>query len=234
MTDPIIKRGTIRSVIGVEVDTLDVQLLVNEDVEVQGVPLAQFAREGGFDGARMTLSRSFSAHPWSASCGSLSLFSGRVSDVSLTGSAVSLQVSSDLELLNVMMPRNIYQASCVHTLYDSGCGLVAANFTVTSAVAANSTRSIIYCNLAQADGYFDLGTLAFTSGDSNGIRRTVKLYTTGAIVPIPPLVVTPTPGDTFTIKPGCDKSMATCNSSKFSNLANFKGFPLIPVTEAGF
>jgi uncharacterized phage protein (TIGR02218 family) len=35
------------------------------------------------------------------------------------------------------------------------------------------------------------------------------------------------PGQTFTITAGCDKRVATCRS-KFSNVANFRGFPHMP------
>ena len=34
-------------------------------------------------------------------------------------------------------------------------------------------------------------------------------------------------GDTFTIRAGCDKQFTTCKA-KFSNVANFRGFPHIP------
>ena len=43
----------------------------------------------------------------------------------VTGTEVQLTINSDLELLNVQMPRNIYQDQCLHTVYDAGCGLVA-------------------------------------------------------------------------------------------------------------
>ncbi len=231
MTDPIVKRGPIRSVIGVEVDSLDMTLLVNSDVTVQGVPLAQFAREGGFDGARVQLDRYFSASWQSASCGSVNLFTGRVSELTVTGTKVQMSVKSDLELLNIQMPRNIYMAQCAHTLYDAGCGLVAANFTVTGNTTANSTRTAVHCNLAQAAGHFDLGTVKFTTGSNAGVTRTVKQHTTGVLVPSFPFPYVPVAGDHFQAKPGCDKLMATCNSSKFSNLANFRGMPFIPQPE---
>ena len=232
--DPLIRRGTTRTTIGVEVDTLSVDLLVNSDVTVGNVPIATFARNGGFDGARMVLDRYFSASWQSEACGSLNLFGGRVADVEITGGAIHLEVKSDLELLNVMMPRNLYSATCVHSLYDDGCGLVAADFTVAGTIGANSTTQALYCNLAQADGYFGLGTLQFLDGPNAGVRRTVKRYVTGLVVPVPPLPETPLVGDSFEIKPGCDKLMATCNSAKFDNLGNFRAFPFVPNAETAY
>jgi uncharacterized phage protein (TIGR02218 family) len=34
-------------------------------------------------------------------------------------------------------------------------------------------------------------------------------------------------GDTFTLTPGCDKSLATCRD-RFANTVNFRGFPHMP------
>jgi len=35
------------------------------------------------------------------------------------------------------------------------------------------------------------------------------------------------PDDAFTIRPGCDKTFATCRA-KFDNAINFRGFPHVP------
>lgn len=231
MTDPLIKRGQIRTVIGVEVDSLDLTMGLNSDVMVGNIALANFARLGGFDGARVALDRFFSASWSSAACGSLNLFTGRVADIDVTGTEVKMTVNSDLELLNVKMPRNIYMAQCIHTLYGPGCGLASGNFTLTGNTAANSTTRLVNCNLTQNAGHFDLGTIKFTSGANTDQERTIKSYTTGAIVPSFPFPYTPTVGDLFEAKPGCDKLFATCNSSKFSNAGNFRGYEFIPAPE---
>lgn len=231
MTDPLIKRSRVRSVIGTEVDSLDLSLLVNSDVQVANAPLSQFARQGGFDGARLSVDRFFSVSWTSEACGSLNLFTGRVADVDATGTEVKLTVNSDLELLNVKMPRNIYMASCIHTVYDAGCGLGSGNFTVTGNTTANSTARAVHSNLTQAVGYFDLGVVRFTTGANAGQERTVKSYANGVVSLVYPLPSVPTTGDLFTVRPGCDKLYATCNSSKFSNAANFRGFEFIPAPE---
>lgn len=230
MTDPLIKRGQIRSVIGVEVDTLDLTLMCNSDVQVANVPLSQFARMGGFDGARVQLDRYFSASWQSAACGSLNLFTGRVGPVSVSGTEVKMTVNSDLELLNIKMPRNIYIAQCIHTLYGPGCGLAAAAFTVTGNTTANSSTLLVNCNLPQAAGYFNLGTIKYTSGPNAGVMRSVKAHTSGVIVPSFPFPYTPVAGDLFQAKPGCDKQAATCNT-KFSNTANLRAYEFIPSPE---
>lgn len=230
MTDPIIKRGTINTSAGVEVDELDLTLLCNSDVTVGNVPLAQFARQGGFDGARLSVTRQFSLLPGSTACGSLNLFSGRVSTLTVSGSSVDMTVRSDLELLDEMMPRNIYMAQCQHTLFDTGCNISASSFVVSGNTSIGSTTSNIHSNLSQADGYFELGVIKFTTGANAGVSRTVRIYASGVITPVQPLNAAPAAGDLFQIRPGCDKLLTTC-TSKFNNAANYRGYQFIPAPE---
>jgi uncharacterized phage protein (TIGR02218 family) len=233
MTDPLVKRGTVRTTIGVEVDSLDVSLLCSSDSTIKGIPAAQFAAQGGFDGARLALSRDFADGWTNSSCGSLNLFTGRVGEVTVTGTQIDLKIYSDLELLNIQMPRNLFQAGCLHTLYDGGCNLSASAFTVTGNTTANSTRNAINSNLAQAAGYFDQGTIKFVSGQNNGEIRTVKAYANGTLTTIFPFPYAPVTGDHFQAKPGCDKTLATCTAT-FNNANNFRGFPTIPSPEASY
>lgn len=233
MTDPLISRGSVRTRIGVEVDELDVTLFCTPEVTVGNVPFATFARNGGFDGARLTVTRSFAKNYGGASCGSLHVFSGRVSSLTIKGHEVEMSVRSDLEILDVQMPRNVYMAQCVHTLYDAGCTLSKATFTVTGNTTAGSTTAQVNCNLAQAAGYFDLGVVKYTSGQNNQVQRTVRKHNNGVIQVIPPLPYAPLTGDTFQIRPGCDKQQSTC-TTKFSNVVNFRGYPYIPAPEQSY
>jgi len=227
---PYLQRGPTKLVIGIEVDTLSISFLLNSGVQIGSIPLAMFARNGGFDGARLKLERVFMATWGDTSAGTLINFVGRVAETVVGRSQVDMSVNSDLELLNIMLPRNVYQAGCLHSLYDSGCTLNPATYTVSNAATAGSTNVGIVNTLAQASGYFDLGTITFTSGVNLGVTRTIKSYTVGYIIPSLYFPYTPGIGDTFTAKPGCDKLYATCGS-KFSNTANFRGYPTIPVPE---
>ena len=144
-----------------------------------------------------------------------------------------LTLKDDRELLNVNLPRHVYQGQCVHTLYDAGCGLIAANFTVTGAVTSNTTAASVNCNLtSQAVGYFSLGTMTFTTGPNAGASRAIKRHpSSGVLVPAFPWRYTPANGNQFTAKPGCDRLLATCNT-KFSNTARIRIYPYIPTPEA--
>ena len=231
---PYLTRGSTRCVIGVEVDTLSVDFLVNSGVTINGIPIAQFAAQGGFDGARLALYRTFMpiGSFGDTTAGALTMFVGRVADIECTRSDVHMNVNSDLELLNVMLPRNVFQAMCRHELYDAGCALVRTVLTIASAAAAGSTQLVINSAMAQASGYWNLGVLTFTSGANNGLVRSVNTYTPGVHTLSFPLYAAPAIGDTFTVYPGCNKSVAACTA--FGNLANFGGHPTIPAPETAY
>lgn len=226
-----VSRGTVRETVGAEVSTLDLNLHFGLNDLVLGVPWPQFAQNGGLDGAAVLLEKAFLSDWVIAPVGALTRFTGRVSDVVPGRTGIALTVKSDLELLNVPMPRNLYQPSCMHTLYDGGCALTKAAFGVNSSTGAGSTSRQVLCGLAQAATYFDQGTITYTSGANSGISRTVRSYTPGVLNLSVPLPNTPSVGDTFTAYPGCDKTQSAC-TSKFNNKANFKGFPYVPVPES--
>jgi uncharacterized phage protein (TIGR02218 family) len=162
--------------------------------------------------------------------GVIYLFEGCVEEPMPSRTQVTMKLHSDLELLNIYMPRNVVRPGCGIDLYDARCGLVKASFTVSSSAATSSTKTQILCGLAQAAGYFDLGTIEFTSGQNNGVKRTIKSYTPGTINLSSPLPYTPAPGDTFDAAPGCNKTESRCDTI-FSNTANRRAFPYVPVPE---
>lgn len=230
---PLLKRSRTKLSVGIAVDSLDITVSADASVTVNSVPLMQFLARGGLDGARLKLERAFMADWSTAPAGTLVLFAGRVNDVSINRYEASITVQSDLELLDASVPRNLYQPGCMNTLYDGACGKSRAALTVSNAVTSTPapTTTVFDSTLAQAAGYFDLGVVTFTSGQNNGISRTVKQHGAGGLLTlIAPLPFAPATGDTFTVYPGCDKTMGTCNT-KFANLARFRGQPFIPVPE---
>lgn len=226
-TGPLIERDRVRSVIGVEVDTLRLRVYADDAMLMEGQPFIRAAVKGVLDGATVQLDRAFL--DGSTIVGTVSMFSGRVSHVEASRSQASIDVASDVELLNTSMPRKLYQAGCQHTLYDIGCGLNQDNFSTEGTVTSATTTSIT-TTLAQAAGYWDLGGLIFKSGDNDGVLRTVKSWSGIAIELVSPLPFVPAVGDIFQVYAGCTKTQATC-TSKFNNVVRFKGFPYIPSPE---
>lgn len=226
---PVLTRGTTRVVIGVEVDTLDVTITPRPADTVAGLPLLAAARAGAFDGARLMLYRAFLA-PDGSTIGTVLRFSGRFADVDLGRTALAVRINSDAEALAVQLPRNTYSPTCGRTLYTPGCDVSRAANTVAAAAGSGSTTSQIACSLGQGGSWWDMGGLQFTSGALAGTRRTIKTYAGGAVLLFSPLPAAPAVGDTFAVYPGCDKTLATCQT-KFSNGAKFRGCPFIPTPE---
>lgn len=241
----IVTRGAISQRVGLDPQTLDIDLAPQLDAPVlptvSSLPLLQAAKLGLLDGARLKMWKVFMQKPTAVgqlatntNNESVAWYSGVVADVDVGRQSVHLVVESDLTLLAVQMPRNIIQRGCLHSLFDPGCALVKATFTQAGAVTATGPNSALEftTNLAAASAYYDLGVITFVTGANAGVSRTVKGHsaTNGTVALIAPLPSPVTPGDTFNIVPGCDKQQSTC-SAKFSNLAHFRGHPYVPVPE---
>lgn len=229
---PGLRRSRVRFTTGLSVDTLQVTLYDVLGTTINGTPLIPFIRGGGLNGARLQLDRCFWGAGSSTPVGALLWFPGRVAEVPMIDRyEAQIVVKSDIELLDVMVPRDVYQPGCLNTVYDAPCGLSRAAFTVTGSASSASTadRTTFNASILSA-GYLDLGVIRMTSGANNGISRTVKKHLSGSISVMPPWPFAIASGDTFSVYPGCDKLQSTC-SSKFSNLARFRGQPYIPAPE---
>jgi uncharacterized phage protein (TIGR02218 family) len=229
---PAFKRGRVQATVGIQVDTLEVTLFADSTITISGTPLIQYIARGGLDNARLQVDRAYRAATDTAVVGTLEWFTGRIAQVKPDRAQAELSVASDTELLDVMVPREVYQPGCTNTLYDSACGKDRTALTVSSTTssATDATRTVFSHSLAQAAGYFDLGVVRFTSGANNGVARTVKIHSGSQITVLNPFPVAVANGDAFSIYPGCDKTQATC-TTKFSNLARFRGHPYVPTPE---
>jgi uncharacterized phage protein (TIGR02218 family) len=230
-TSPKVTRDKIKVTAGIQVDSMGVKLYAGISDLIQGIPFPQFCANGGFDGAKFKVERCFMPSYGDTSAGVINMFSGRVSDVKPSRTEIELAVVSDVELLDVVMPRNVYSVGCSHTLYSTGCGVLKASFATATTCLIGSSASTLLCGLAQTSAYFDGGTILFTSGQNAGATRTVKSYTPGVLNLSLPLPYPPAVGDAFTAFAGCDKQQATC-SGKFNQLTHFRGFPYVPTPEA--
>ena len=255
---PILTRGKTSLSVGVAVDTLDVHMAPPTGFAINSVPFLAFVSRGGFDGARITVERAYFAPGATAATGILFWFGGRVADVVTSRMGASVTVNSDMELLNVMLPREVWQPGCLNTLYDSACGVNRASVTLSATV---SVAMDVHLNSFQATfaaaftpvGRLDMGTVTFTTGANAGLSRTVRTATlaggsTYQITTLNPWPVAAAIGDAFTVVPGCTKALELPvydangvligripdpnGCSKFSNQAHFRGMPYIPSPES--
>ncbi len=216
---------------GLEFDQQEITIAARPVDTVGGVPFLQALAQGAFDGCRIQRERVF-LNSWSEEdtanpVGSVVLFTGRIGAVnSIERTSAQITVNSDLILLDLNMPRNVYSPSCQHVLYDSGCGLVKNAFGHAGTVGAGSTKTLIKWSGASSN--FAQGTILFSSGINNGVSVNIKSAVAGVSLGLSyALLNASAPGDSFTAFWGCDHTKATCED-KFNNLANFRGFPYIP------
>ena len=215
--------------IGLEVDQQQITIAAHAtDTISGGVPFLRALRDGSFDGCEIVRERVFfSDYVGGNAVGAVILFKGRLGNIDQIGrTGARLTVNSDLVLLDIDMPRNVYQPTCLHALYDSGCALVKNSFGTNGTVHAGSTALVI--NWPGALATYQQGSIAFTSGANAGVTATVGTVSIGAsLTLLYPLQSAPSHGDAFTAYQGCDHTPWTC-ASKFNNLENFRGFPYVP------
>jgi hypothetical protein len=252
LTGLTIVRSAFTQKVGLEVQSVDLTIEPQADnpagpVTIGGAGFLSACRAGSFDGGIVTISKGFFNFPASGtqlntSPGIVPWFAGIVDDMQAGRFSVDLTLNDTVQVLNVMMPRNILQAGCVHTLFDSGCGLSKATFqksgTITGYVTALTVGSTA---LTQVASYFALGVITFTSGVLSGSQYAISSFAGGVVTAVQPWAALPSVGDSFTILPGCPKTQAACSNTStavgpaFANLTTtggrYRGAPFVPQPE---
>jgi uncharacterized phage protein (TIGR02218 family) len=175
---------------------------------------------------------------WAATSQRLMMRRGAIGQIRRGRLAFVAEVRSLAHVLGQTVGRT-FQATCDAALGDARCGvnLEAPAFKGTGAIIDLLRDSaFIASGLGSFTvGWFTFGTLDWTSGASAGRRAEVLSHDLVDGVAILTLLEAPVraivPTDTFTIRAGCDKRIATCGT-KFANVANFRGFPNIPGQDA--
>jgi uncharacterized phage protein (TIGR02218 family) len=218
--------------VGLDVDQQQITVSARPTDTINGVPFLEAIRNGVFDGCEIQREKAFLTSWTAAPVGSVILFKGRVGTIDSVGrTTAQITVNSDLVLLDLNMPRNLYSPQCVHVLYDSGCGLVKNAFGSNGMVGSGSTA--IEINWGSSASVFAQGTILFSSGVNAGVSANIKSASTGALVLSSALPNVPSTGDAFTAFQGCDHTLSTCRS-QFNNLGNFRGFPFVPPPTAAY
>ena len=134
---------TYKCAVGLDVDKQQVTIAARPTDTIGGIPFLVAVRNGLLDGCEVQRDRAFLAAWGTAPIGGVTLFKGRVSTIDSVGRTnAQITVASDLVLLDIDMPRNLYQPTCNHVLYDSGCGLVKNAFGAAGTVGGGATPVI--------------------------------------------------------------------------------------------
>lgn len=189
-------------------------------------------RAGLFDFADVHL---FLAN-WNAAQGPLKIRRGKLGEVvSSPQGWFTVELRGLTQLLSQQIVE-LYGPMCRADLFDGRCALDAADYTslghvttVTDETTAIVTLDTLSSKYQANDGWFANGLIHWLTGENAG--RSVEILTwsesTGTLGFHVPNSFPMTIGDTFSITPGCDKSLETCRD-KFNNLLNRRGEGYLP------
>ncbi len=162
-------------------------------------------------------------------------FRGSMGEITRNGGQFQVDLRGLAEALNQPQGRS-YLKTCSAVLGDNRC---AINTQTDAAYVAEvdvdrSTDGQIFdlATLVPFNAeWFKNGFLQVTSGAAKGLSATIKedrlVGTRREVLLWQPLGIAVDVGDQIRLVAGCDKRAETCRE-KFSNLANFQGFPHIP------
>lgn len=122
-----------------------------------------------------------------------------------------------------------YGTTCNAVLGDARCGKDISGMIVTATVTAVTSRRRFDCTLTGTGiaGDYVYGKVVGLTGLNTGYTSQVKQdavgSTLGHLELYELLPATVAVGDTFSLYPGCDLTLATCRD-RFANIMNFRGF----------
>ncbi|MGC2200919.1 MAG: DUF2163 domain-containing protein [Stellaceae bacterium] len=228
---PKFERSKTKVIIGTQVDELDVMIYPETTDMIGSVSFLEAAWQGQLDGALLQLERAFMPSYGDTSPGTVVLFAGRVSDIECTRTGIDIKCRSHLELLNIQMPRRLWQAACTYTFGDAMCLFDRSAMQAAFSAQTGSTRAQIATpiNPTPANLYTQ-GTIIGVTGANAGSSRTVANIDGGWVYVKLAFLFPVVAGDQFQLLPGCDRTLATCQNV-FNNASHFGGFPFIPTPE---
>jgi uncharacterized phage protein (TIGR02218 family) len=228
---PKFERSKTRVVIGTQVDELDVIVYPEATDLIGGTSFLEAAWQGELDGALLQLERVFMPTYGDTGPGTVVLFAGRISDIDCTRTGIDIKCRSHLELLNIQMPRRLWQSSCTHLFGDAMCQFDRSALQATFAAEPGSTQVQIATSVSPSPAnLYAQGTITCVTGENAGSSRTVADLSGGWVYVklafLSPVML----GDQFQLLPGCDRTLGTCKNV-FNNSVHFGGFPYIPTPE---
>jgi uncharacterized phage protein (TIGR02218 family) len=216
-------RTAIRGTADLAVDNLDVESVFSDDGITE-----EDLRAGRYDFAEV---RMFLVSYQDLSQGILKLRCGWLGEVTIRDGMYVAELRGMTQRLQ-MIVGEVYAPDCSADLGDARCGVDLADLEESGTVTAVISATAFETALAQPTGWYDGGELAWTGGVNAGQTVAVRSWdaATSMLSLFLPALYPMQAGDAFTIRPGCDKSFATCQA-KFDNVINFRGFPHVPGTD---
>jgi uncharacterized phage protein (TIGR02218 family) len=159
------------------------------------------------------------------------IYTGEAQAPNTDGPAWQIKLKGPTAILDLKGPRYVLQPTCLATLGDSKCGLNLATLSVTKTLLSIVGDVATFSDATGlADHRFAAGSAERTYGGITIPYMIVdsRANTDGNLELVLAGVVTPAPtvGETWTLIPGCDGQMTTCQG--FGNLVNLRAAPYLP------
>ena len=228
----IVKGLRTKSSIGSEVDQQQLQLDYPDSLLYHTqLSWAKALLYGRLDGARVMRDRYIAEAPGKPWMGGFPMYRGLVANLSSVGrQSATMNVKSDLILLDVQMPRDLWEANCKNTWGDVNCGVNQAVWAVIGTVSGTPTRTFIPWTSSSTE--YSLGKLTIANGDGTTRVRTISSADGTGLYLTYPLDFDPVAGMQFTAYPGCNRTKTRCPTFHPTDWEQFfKGFPFVPVAE---
>ena len=222
--------SNVRSTDDMSVDNMEVTGAIDDGLQLIDLSAADI-EAGLFDDASVVL---FLVNWQAPDDGQIVLRTGNVGEISRTSEG---QYRTELRGLAQKLTQTIvrtYSDTCDADLGDDRCEVNVLALTTTGEVTEVTSRRKFRATLSMgspafAFGTFNGGLITFTAGANDGFTMEVKQEPTGSpgeyelYLPMPRDIAV---GDTFTLRPGCDKTFATCRD-RYSNALRFRGYGLL-------
>lgn len=156
------------------------------------------------------------------------IWTGRVLNCEFTGAQARLNCEPVTSSLRRPGLRRLYQRGCPHVLYGQGGGQCNLNRASVSTVTTVAAISGLVLSVAAIGAYPFAGGFVEWEVEPGVIERRFIVSFTGLDLTLSQAFQGLEVGDTVTVSPGCDHSVATCDGT-YSNIANYGGFPFIPI-----
>ena len=190
---PHIKRSSIEEKLGLDVSSLDLEILAGMGDTVNGEPVLQLVAGGAFDGASLRIDRLFMDSAGNQ-IGTVVRFSGIIGAVDEVGRpSAKLTVDALVSLLSQQLPNIILQPNCTNTLFDARCTLRKKNLLKFSEQFDNpawltfaggtATVPVVTANAASdPNGNVTADRIVFPATDASSSSR---LYQMGSLPTVP-------------------------------------------------
>lgn len=152
------------------------------------------------------------------------VWGGTIKSVTWEGSNAIITCGLLVSALQRQGPTKLYQRLCPHMLYDAQCAVLESEHNVVGVITIPDVNEPTVFTMAEASGAVFKGGYALRNGNE---FRSIKDQVTNTITLVSPYNGLET-GETIQIFKGCDRAIATCNTV-FDNVANYGGFPYIPI-----